>query len=120
MALERHADAPPLLPHDPAVFLDAAVVQDELSWNVVAAMHFEAGAAGAEINNIARSRGALQINKYGSRPGACSGRPHAMKSSVILHLILFDCENLLVTTLPQQQRHGWYALPAEPAICALF
>jgi hypothetical protein len=63
---ERHPDAAALLPDHQAALFDAAMVEDELLRNDVAAVHVEAGAAGAEIDDVADDRGTFQIGKKGS------------------------------------------------------
>jgi hypothetical protein len=84
---ETHADAAALLPHDPAGFLDAAVVEDEFLRNGIVAVHVEASAAGAEIDNAASGGAAFQINKQRAGLGHQSCRPDTMVASMLAHFL---------------------------------
>ena len=80
---ERDPDAAAVLPDDQAGFLDAAVVECEALRYGVAAVHLDAGAAGAEIDNAADGRLAFQIDKEGSGLGDQSGGPNTMEPSML-------------------------------------
>jgi hypothetical protein len=82
--VKRNADTPALLPDDPAGFLDAAMMEDEPRRNGLDAMHFDARAAGADVDHIAADHGLLQIDKYRSGPGG-PVRPNAMVPSLLSH-----------------------------------
>src|ERR1700735_3529049 len=82
---ERHPDAPAGLPDDPAGFLHPAVVEDEFLRNGVAAVHLDAGAAGAEIDNAASGRAAFRIGEQDSGLGDQTRGPDTMVSSMLSH-----------------------------------
>jgi len=84
---EGHADAPEFLPDDPAGFLHPAVVQDEPVRDGAAAVHFDAGAAGADVDDAARVRRAFAIGKNGPGLGDQPGGPDTMEAPVIFHVI---------------------------------
>ena len=56
---ERDPDAAALLPNQQAVFLDPAVVENEALRNGLAAVHLDAGATGANIDDVAAIGGEL-------------------------------------------------------------
>ena len=85
---ETHPNAPTCLPNDPARFPDPAVVENEFQRNGVAAVHVDAGAARAEIDNVADGRPAFQIDKQDSGLGDQSRGPDTMESSMLSHFAL--------------------------------
>jgi hypothetical protein len=99
---EGHADAPGFLPDDPASFLHPAVVQDEPVRNGAAAVHFDAGAAGADVDDAARVGYAFAIGKNGPGLGYQPGGPDTMEAPVIFHVI--STGRLTARTLAQCSR----------------
>ena len=81
---DPNAAAP--LPDDIAVFLGAAVVERKPAWDGAGAVHFDAGAASADVDNGACGCRAFQIGKHDRGFGDQPARADTMKPSMLRHL----------------------------------